>query len=348
MYFLKQDQLREWLAAAQKVRTLIAPVHEGDFSAYQPVADVDAIMFDFGRTRLSAKEHFLPATERLLTIERREGAPGEDGSATPWTATVEDHLPDQPQVFFGLHPCDARGLVALDALLLQAPVDAYYARRRALSVLVGLSCQDMGEECFCTAVGSSPDDPQGLDVLLTPLSGGEGYLVDVLTDKGAQLWQLSADQTPFVGDRPAREWPAPAFSVPDRQGWEGTFNSVYWSRLSDRCLSCRACAYVCPTCRCFDIRDDKVAQGPGFQQIERIRCWDSCMGEGYRRIAGGHNPRAAKEQRVRNRFFCKFDYYPADFGPVACVGCGRCIAACPVNVDITEVVAAVQALAESR
>jgi ferredoxin len=67
------------------------------------------------------------------------------------------------------------------------------------------------------------------------------------------------------------------------------------------------------------------------------------MAAGYRRIAGGHNPRPTKTERLRNRFYCKFCYYPqmterADsLGPVACVGCGRCIDKCPVNVDLVEV-----------
>ncbi len=107
--------------------------------------------------------------------------------------------------------------------------------------------------------------------------------------------------------------------------------------MSERCLSCRICAYVCPTCRCFAVRDEALPT-PG--QFERIRCWDSCAGENYRRIAGGHKPRAAKGERLRNRFLCKFYYYPEQYGldgTVACTGCGRCVDACPVNIDITEV-----------
>ncbi len=72
------------------------------------------------------------------------------------------------------------------------------------------------------------------------------------------------------------------------------------------------------------------------------------MAEGYRRIAGGHNPRASKAGRLRNRFYCKFDYYPTDFGPLACVGCGRCIDQCPTNVDITEVLQEVAARAKAE
>jgi ferredoxin len=81
--------------------------------------------------------------------------------------------------------------------------------------------------------------------------------------------------------------------------------------------------------------------------IRRLRAWDGCMSEGYRRVAGGHNPRSAKTERLRNRFYCKFYYYPQDFGPVACVGCGRCVEKCPVNVDVVEVLQDVAALADS-
>jgi formate hydrogenlyase subunit 6/NADH:ubiquinone oxidoreductase subunit I len=129
-------------------------------------------------------------------------------------------------------------------------------------------------------------------------------------------------------------------SVPQAEAWPQHFDNVFWARLADRCLSCRLCAYVCPTCRCFDVRDN---ESPG-KEIKRLRAWDSCMAENYRRIAGGHNPRPAKADRLRNRFYCKFCYYPQDYGPVACVGCGRCIDKCPANVDIVEVLEGVATL----
>jgi ferredoxin len=132
--------------------------------------------------------------------------------------------------------------------------------------------------------------------------------------------------------------------------WPQHFEDAYWARLADRCLGCRACAYVCPTCRCFDVRDD---QRPGGE-IQRLRAWDVCLAEGYRRIAGGHNPRQTKAERLRNRVFCKFCYYPQmtgngqGLGPVACVGCGRCVNKCPVNVDLVEVLHDVANLQASR
>ena len=55
--------------------------------------------------------------------------------------------------------------------------------------------------------------------------------------------------------------------------------------------------------------------------------------------ASGHQPRTEKFQRVRQRFMHKFKYFPDNFQSVACVGCGRCVVNCPVNIDVREFLA---------
>jgi ferredoxin len=92
------------------------------------------------------------------------------------------------------------------------------------------------------------------------------------------------------------------------------------------------------------VRDEALPSDDGTERFERLRCWDACTSPAYRRIAGGHDPRSEKGQRLRNRFFCKFYVYPERLGLLGCTGCGRCIDACPVNIDITEVLAAVHAV----
>jgi formate hydrogenlyase subunit 6/NADH:ubiquinone oxidoreductase subunit I len=188
----------------------------------------------------------------------------------------------------------------------------------------------MGETCFCTRMEGAPDDPMGMDIMLTEVDGG--YQVQVFTEKGELLIDdlgLQIESTEAINRQST-------IDIPQSSAWPPQFNDKYWTDISERCLSCRICAYICPTCRCFDVRDE-APTGNGNNAFERIRCWDSCAGEVYRRIAGGHNPRAAKAQRLRNRFFCKFYFYPEQYGPIACTGCGRCIDSCPVNIDITEV-----------
>lgn len=326
MKVTSKDDLTAWLDGLSERFTLIAPRAVEEQVFYRPVADSSEIAFDFSRTDLPVKEYFLPATHVLLSIEK-----GEDG------ISVEEPSLDGERVVFGLRPCDARALRVLDALFLEEePVDPYYAERREKTALVGLACREMGEECFCTSLGLAPDDASDVDLMLTEVA--DGYAVQVVTEKGKRiLGDLTLEEIEGTPPKPAVREKTP---ILEPEAWPQHFEHVYWARVADRCLSCRLCTYVCPTCRCFDVRDYETPNG----DVERLRAWDSCMAEGYRRIAGGHNPRPTKAQRLRNRFYCKFCYYPRDFGPVACVGCGRCISQCPVNIDVVEVLEGVAAL----
>jgi ferredoxin len=321
-----RDDLAAWLDRLSKSITLIAPKAVEEQVLYKPVAGSSEILFDSAKTDLSVKEYFLPSTHLLLSIEK-----GKEG------VRVEDPPVQEEQVVFGLRPCDARALRAVDALFLEEePVDPYYAERRERTTLIGLACREMGEECFCTSLGLAPDDPSDVDLMLTEVDGG--YAVQVISEKGRDiLGDLVLEEAEGTPPRPVIREKVP---VPEAKAWPQHFENAYWTQLADRCLSCRLCTYVCPTCRCFDVRDYETPS----RDIERLRAWDSCMAENYRRIAGGHNPRPTKVERLRNRFYCKFCYYPQDYGPVACVGCGRCIAQCPVNIDIVEVLGAVAAL----
>jgi ferredoxin len=175
-----------------------------------------------------------------------------------------------------------------------------------------------------------------MDMMIYPADNG--YQVRVFTEKGRNITEgmvFSDNDDELFGHY---QFSNPIYQIPEKETLPATFDDIFWDEMSERCLSCRICAYVCPTCRCFDVRDEPIYNNNGNNQYERIRCWDSCAGTVYRRIAGGHNPRSAKGERLRNRFFCKLYYYPELYGPLACTGCGRCIDSCPVNIDITEVI----------
>ena len=318
------DALRSWLDELAQDHDLVAPRDVDGHVVYRPVRSSGEIVFDYERPELSAKDYFLPATEVLFRVEKRAGE-----------VMLEPGLPSRGQVIFGVRPCDAHGLAAIDALFLeQDPPDMYYSHHRERTVLIGLACPQMWEGCFCTSVDGSPDDSTHLDILLQQV-GGE-YVVEAVTEKGAELVQALSSEERAVEPEPAASEAAPVPVTP-ASAWRPLFDDNIWMRHGERCLSCRICTYVCPTCRCFDVTDRVVAQTAHGTRIERIRAWDACTSTNYRRAAGGHNTRPTKPVRLRNRFFCKFCYYPEDFGPLGCVGCGRCIVSCPVDIDITEV-----------
>jgi sulfhydrogenase subunit beta (sulfur reductase) len=338
MKVLTQTQLKDWLDGLAAELTLVAPVNLQGKLLYRQVRDSQEIAWGFQRTDMSPKTWTFPETEPILTIEQGDGT------------EIHDAAPPAKTVMFGVRPCDARGALAIDALFLdQEPSDGQYGRHREATTLIGLACPEMWETCFCTVVGGAPNGTEGLDILLTKLDGSDEmrYAWQALSEKGEEL----------AAEMPGKEQdvtlPEPRLAkglptLPDSQEWKAKFNDAFWKQVTDRCLACRACTFVCPTCRCFDVRDEVVWRRPGLQVLQRLRAWDACTSEPYRRIAGGHNPRPTQHPRLRNRFYCKFMYYPDDFGPLGCVGCGRCIDACPVNIDILEVIAEVEKLAASE
>jgi ferredoxin len=329
-WLVSQSELESWLDGIANARTLIAPRLEAGLLLYRPVTKSDEIAWNrqlprsspSGRPVLSVKEIFFPPTEVLFSIKK-----------TGQEIHLAESFPDWETVVFGVRPCDAHGVKLLDALFLDTnPVDSFYARRRENTTLIGLTCQSLESTCFCTSVGGAPDDAHDVDIML--IETDEGFLVEAVTEKGRFLIPGGEWKETTVTHRSLNY--AAQFPVPDKDNWPEHFNDDYWSKISERCLSCRACAYVCPTCRCFAVRDETISPG----EFERIRCWDACAGENYRRVAGGHKPRAEKGERLRNRFYCKFYYYPEQYGlgtASACTGCGRCIEVCPAGVDITEV-----------
>jgi ferredoxin len=326
-WFVTRRELETWLDGIAAARTLLAPRQVAGVVLYRPVANSAEIAPAFTRPLLSAKGVFFPPTERMFSIHKS----GQE-------IQLEETYPEWETVVFGVRPCDARGARLLDALFLNTnPVDTFYARRRENTTLIGLACKEIGPYCFCTSVGGAPDDASGVDIMIFETEGG--YLAQAVTEKGRFLipggeWKETDRQPEAISNRPSAA--GGQIHIPEKDKWPAHFKDEYWACIGERCLSCRACAYVCPTCRCFVVRDEVLAPG----EFERLRCWDSCMGENYRRVAGGHKPRFKRGERQRNRFFCKFYYFPEQYGlgtASACTGCGRCVQVCPVGVDVTEV-----------
>jgi len=315
---IDQQGLRDWLSRIVAAQTVIAPTQVEGSYLFRPVASVAEIAFDYTQSTVPPKEWLFPRTETLFTIDRQDATP----KLLPPT-------PPEPRVLFGIRPCDARALAILDLPFLAQPADRLYQARRERTTLVGLACREPQQgECFCTSLGGGPQDATYLDVLLAETD--DGYAVEVLTEKGQAL----------MADAPLREGgalpPAPAVddSVPAASAGERIrreFGADYWRRLADRCLGCKMCSYLCPTCHCFDVRDCQVDG-----RMERVRSWDGCQSALFTRLAGGHNPRGAKEARLRQFYAHKYVYFPERFGVTQCVGCGRCAHFCPVNIDIRE------------
>jgi len=327
--FLTKQELLAWVDGLARGYRVIGPVRdEGGRTFLQEIAAAAEVDLQVGRPVNSIKEFLFPATEGILHVRRGKKA-------------VDLRVPDaaRPQVLFAVRPCDAAALTSMDALFQGEPADLYWGRRRQDTLLVGLACMQIPTpECFCTTVGGSPVGTTNLDVML--YADGAGYVAAGLTERGAALLEPAAGRPldpPFVPPPPELA-PGPC---PPAEAWLRLFADRYWQRLGERCLGCKICTYNCPTCYCFDIRD----RGAGGE-VERLRAWDACTSKHYSVEASGHDPRPTRGARLRNRFYHKYYYFPWRYqGTILCSGCGRCVAQCPVNIDLTQVLEDVARLA---
>ncbi len=241
----------------------------------------------------------------------------------------------QKQVVFGVRPCDGR---SVELNNLPYGDEELFQRNRARTVLVGFSCSEPRSTCFCRATGGSPYGTEGLDILISR-QGDDGFFAEIITEKGAELAGVGPNEAgaeDIAALEDLRTKAAGSSENSDRlkaKDMAALYDASFWDPLSDSCLNCGACTFLCPTCYCFDIQDE-VLHG----KTRRIRYWDSCMFPLYTLHTTGHNPRGRKVQRVRNRFMHKLKNFPDRFGPLSCVGCGRCVVDCPVNIDIREVI----------
>ncbi|MDP6509828.1 MAG: 4Fe-4S dicluster domain-containing protein [Dehalococcoidia bacterium] len=319
--FLSREALLAWLDGLREGGTVVvAPTLVEGVSLYRQVPVASEIDLDASVTVVSPKEWLFPASHTIFTVERKDGR-----------VDLRENTFDGRAVLFGLHPCDALGVHLMDVPFLAEPADGSYRERRERTALVGLSCIRCRPECFCTSVDTSPDDPTHLDVMLTLVEGG--YVVAAASDKGeALLASAKPEEKALSLPEPPAPEKLPTEDLP--RLFRALYDDGYWGRLADRCIHCNICSYVCPTCYCFDMRDY-----PRGNTAERVQSWESCQAPGFTRLAGGHDTRGSKAAKMRQRFAHKFLYFPETFdSQLSCSGCGRCVRACPVNIDIREII----------
>jgi len=262
---------------------------------------------------------------------------------------LEPVYDEAKRVLFAIHSCDVKGIEFLDRVMERDFKDPYYFARRRNVLLVSVTCQDPGEFCFCICANCGPFLEEGFDLQLTFLDGR--ILVEVGSERGEEVVRgmeglFAEAKEDDMAERREREERArnsfknttAFFAAAIARMTTGEFAPRLWESLSDLCLECGGCAFVCPLCYCFN-QVDIASSDVG----ERLRVWDACNYEGYTREAAGFNPRALPHQRLWRRFFHKVSYqYIEKEGSHGCVGCGRCVMTCPGLTDLPYVVKAIR------
>jgi len=296
-------------------------------------------------TKVPVKEMFLPQTECLYRYRR-----GTNGG-------LEIETPQDParlRLIFGVRPCDARALTLLDHVFRSTDrPDPYYCARRESTILVGIGCSEPRSVCFCTSVGGSPFGEEGLDVLLVE-TGGD-YVAKALTLKGealiAEMPEAAPEDTETLIAEARRHAEASmgdaVLTAGLKERLDSGFDAPLWDRIHEPCIGCGVCAFLCPTCHCFDLAHEADTRSVAGDAGRCVRGWDTCMFSLFTRQASGVNPRPSGKERMRQRLMHKFRYFVENYGEAACVGCGRCIANCPTACDIRETIARIDDAAEA-
>jgi sulfhydrogenase subunit beta (sulfur reductase) len=326
---LSKEKLFDFLAVISEDADLWAPVKKGaDRFVFAEIEDFSQIDLDYTRTILPPKKIFLPPAFTMFKASQ--------------TAYEADFSHVSKKILFGIHSCDLHGLLIMDQFYSYVFDDPYYKKARQNTLILGHSCWP-DENCLCKSTNTHIVE-EGYDLFFTDLE--DYYLVWIGSSQGDDLIRMKPDL--FIEDIDDqdiqsfmrwREERDKAFQaelnftyMPDLM--ELKYKDALWDKLGEACLACGSCTNVCPTCNCYNVLDKPVL-GKDISNI--VRCWDACTLENYSEVAGGENFREKRAERLKLWYTHKLQAYISKYGKPACVGCGRCIVTCPVDINVKTV-----------
>ncbi len=319
-------------------RRLIGPVRRGDHAFYEPVEGAARLALDAPQCVYSPKSFLFPPEETLLTFEKDSGS-----------FVAQTVLHDAPIALIAVRPCELHGIRLLDHVFAAPPGDAHYEARRRQTFILGMDCAEpCRPEAFCADMGTNTAH-LGFDLLATPLTNSPGAAASYALEAGSEAGEnalaefgrgrapSAADEAAFAQRAALKRQAFPKHLACDVDelpaALQRGFGSKLWAQTAQRCYSCGSCNLVCPTCYCFNIRDDISLDG---NCGSRVREWDGCQLRDFALVAGGHNFRPDPAQRLRHRVMRKGRWIQDRTGLPGCVGCGRCDGACTAKISIRE------------
>jgi sulfhydrogenase subunit beta (sulfur reductase) len=332
------QKISELAAKLMEKGTLVAPIKETAGFNFREVSDVKQVDLNFYNTLMSPKSAFFPQTEDFVRFNK---------SKSVLDAQCVD-LNLKPVFLFGVRPCDVKSFEIMDIHFSgTGAVDPYWKKRRKATAIFGYAFDPNAPADgadFYSTLGIGAADPEGSDIFM--IKKGDEVLLKAVTPKGesllsslSSLTDASKDEIKYFDDTVAagRSFKTRFTCVDEKviaKKLEDLFHKTeFWEKVSDACLSCGVCTFVCPTCYCFDICDETL-----FSNGIRRRVWDACMFTDFTLEASGHNPRTKVYQRLRQKVCHKYSFHIRKYGVISCVGCGRCTRNCPVNIDIFSIV----------
>ena len=326
----KKDE-KKLFSVLEKFGEVWSPMPKGKRYSYEKIEDPEDLVLheECIRTILPVKKFLMPPDFNILSF-------------TPQKFTTNnEEIPFK--IVVSVPPCEIHAVNILTKFYTTDYVDNYYMKRREKLIIIGKSGLP-DEHCFCHKTNTSIVE-EGYDLFFFDL--GDYYLVWVGSEIGDDIVRKGSDifdenlpkdvSQKFVEFRKQKN--KSYKNNPDMEGvtdlMELMYDAEFWDEFGDKCLSCGQCTMVCPTCTCFNIIDDLELNK---ELGHRRRYWDSCQFKEYSIVAGGHNFRESKAERLKLWYTHKLKAFIGHFGSPSCVGCGRCIITCPVDINVPTVV----------
>jgi ferredoxin len=335
-FYLQAKYLKDFLSfIAKNHRLFICQAKEDDYYYVQFSEGLEPV-FNAYRTFEPLKSLIVPAKERIDNLNPSK---------------------EKPLAVFNPKHCDLNALAIQDFIFLgQKPkfasvedldVDTSYEQRRKNLLIISGDCTGYKEVCWCLGMGLKPYPESGYDINLSFID--TGYVLEFSTGKGRlalkgferrmtkptneQMHKREHKRSKIIADMQnslPELYPGPVEAM--QQAVKQGFNSASWKEFMLTCVECGGCNFICDTCHCFLLSDEKRGK-----ENARLKLWDACLYANFAKVAGGANPLDTRAKRLRNRYMKKFDFFPDNLGKYACCGCGRCIEVCPGKIDIRKI-----------
>lgn len=348
MYTLNIEGLRELYRTISGEYKIVSPVIENEVLVYRENRDFDSIpsgytqiesagyyrsiknsdiFFSYTRPYNNLKYFLRPPKINFQTVKKENG-----------NIEFIEHSLMEKYAFFDVRRCDLKALSILDNVYLNNKhPDSLYKDIRKNILIVGVECLEAGNTCFCQSMDVNLNDNYMADMFITEIDGE--FLIETFTEKAKAILQNIPKRSATEDDMEQKERVKKRF----RESFKKTLNThnlkdilyeridhPYWEDIGKRCFGCTNCTQVCPTCFCFDIREENDLD---LSVSKRFFVWDSCFNQSFATVHK-FNIRESISHRYRQWLVHKMGYWQDQFGEIGCVGCGRCITWCPAKIDI--------------
>ncbi len=319
--------LKQWVKILNSISAeidIFAPIRKDEYLDYEQLTEDNIMSISYNKAipTTPLKSFFFPIKENVVR---------------------EDE--DKQRVILGAPACDLSALNILDKIFLDEQfLDTYYKDKRDNTIIIGSDCYEISENCHCTSYNIDPYPKENCDISLSLID--YKVTLQVFSKKGEKFIKRFSQELKEINKLPPeiqkkREETIEKLAIQNkdlpnieetRKGVEKE-GTIIWKKYAEDCVSCGACALVCPTCHCFLLIDK--------ENFEKIKNWDSCQYPSFEKVAGDEDPLAHIYDRLKNRYLCKYVHKPDMYDEIACTGCGRCIEACIGKINKNELIAEV-------